>query len=92
MQRGITTPKYYDFRAYTQVTSDGLNQGFVLARHHMLVGTVQTRFRAGKPQARSEEALMLALAQLDHLAAIASREDLPMQSDALPMQPGERSI
>jgi len=69
---------YYDFRAYTQLTSGGLSQGFVLARHHMLVGTVQTVFRAGKPQPKSSEALLIAQEKLDQLAAIAAREPLPL--------------
>lgn len=81
---------YYDFRAYTQPTSSGLHQGFVLARHHMLVATVQTVFRAGKPQASSAEALRLALEKLAHLADIARESGLPMGS--LPFGSGEQSI
>ncbi|MBV8158690.1 MAG: hypothetical protein JO278_13575 [Dyella sp.] len=76
---------YYDFRAYTQLTSGGLSQGFVLARHHTLVGTVQTVFRAGKPCPQSSEALSLALEKLDQLAAFVTQEPLPLGS-------GEQSI
>lgn len=76
---------YYDFRAYTQLTSGGLSQGFVLARHHTLVGTVQTVFRAGKPCTKSSEALSMAMEKLDQLAAIADQEPLPLRS-------GEQSI
>lgn len=76
---------YYDFRAYTQRTSDGLNQGFVLVRHHMLVGTVQSVFRAGKPQAQSAVALTMALEKLEHLATIATEDNLPLGQ-------GEQSI
>nr|WP_315594546.1 hypothetical protein [uncultured Cupriavidus sp.] len=81
---------YYDFRAYTQLTSSGLNQGFVLARHHLLVGTVQTVFRAGKAHVSSAEALRMALEKLAHLANIASETGLPM--DSLPLDSGEQSI
>lgn len=80
---------YYDFRAYTQLTSSGMNQGFVLARHHMLSGTVQTAFRAGTAQAKSADALAMALEKLEHLAAIAAEDGLPI---GLPMDSGERSI
>ncbi len=72
---------YYDFRAYTQRTSGGLNQGFVLVRHHLLVGTVQTVFRAGKPQTQSADALSMALEKMDHLASIAGQDGLPLESD-----------
>jgi hypothetical protein len=76
---------YHDFRAYTQLTSGGLHQGFVLARHHTMVGTVQAVFRAGKPHPKSSEALLMALAKLDQLATLASEADLPLQA-------GEQSI
>ncbi|PLQ00241.1 hypothetical protein [Cupriavidus pauculus] len=76
---------YYDFRAYTQRTSNGLNQGFVLVLHHMMLGTVQSVFRAGKPQAQSAIALAMALEKLQHLVAIAAEDDLPLGS-------GEQSI
>jgi len=72
---------YYDFRAYTQLTSSGLSQGFVLARHHTLVGTVQRVFRAGKPCPKSSEALSLALEKLEQLAAIVTQKPLSMGSD-----------
>jgi len=72
---------YYDFRAYTQLTSGGLSQGFVLARHHTLVGMVQAVFRAGKPCSDSSEALSLAMAKLEHLATIARQAPLQMGSD-----------
>lgn len=81
---------YYDFRAYTQLTSSGLSQGFVLARHHTLVGTVQTVFRAGKPHASSAEALQMALEKLARLVEIAGETGLPM--GLLPLAPGEQSI
>lgn len=67
---------YYDFRADTELTSGGLHQGFVLVRHHTLIGTVQTVFRAGKPQAQSDKALSLALEKLEQLAALAARDRL----------------
>lgn len=76
---------YYDFRAYTQLTSSGLSQGFVLARHHTLVGTVQTVFRAGKACPKSSEALSLALEKLNQLAKYVTQEPLPMDT-------GEQSI
>lgn len=72
---------YYDFRAYTQLTSAGLSQGFVLARHHTLCGIVQTTFRAGKPQTKCSVALELALEKLAHLASIARQGELPLGSD-----------
>ncbi|TPQ43845.1 hypothetical protein [Cupriavidus pinatubonensis] len=68
---------YYDFRACTELTSSGLNQGFVLVRHHTLIGTVQTVFRAGKPQAQRDMALFMALEKLGQLAALAARDRLP---------------
>ncbi|WP_156545843.1 hypothetical protein [Cupriavidus sp. D384] len=80
---------YYDFRAYRQLTSNGMNQGFVLARHHTLSGTIQTAFGAGKAQAKSSDALAIALEKLEHLAAIAAEDGLPF---GLPMDSGERSI
>lgn len=76
---------YYDFRAYTQLTSDGLSQGFVLARHHTMVGTVQTVFRAGKPCPKSSEALSLAMEKLGELADIVTQEPLSIGT-------GEQSI
>ncbi len=76
---------YYDFRAYTQLTSAGLSQGFVLARHHTLCGIVQTTFRAGKPQAKCSVALELALEKLAHLASI-------VREGELPLGPGEHSL
>jgi len=72
---------YYDFRAYTQLTSCGQSQGFVLARHHTLVGTVQAVFRAGKPCPTSSEALSLALEKLSQLAAFVTQEPLPLGSN-----------
>jgi len=76
---------YYDFRAYTQLSSRGESQGFVLVRHHTLVDTVQTVFRAGKPRPKSSEALSLVMEKLDQLVAIVTLQPLPMGS-------GERSI
>ncbi|CAG2150761.1 hypothetical protein LMG31506_04285 [Cupriavidus yeoncheonensis] len=72
---------YYDFRAYTQLTSTGLSQGFVLVRHHTLCGIVQTTFRAGKAQAKCSVALEIALEKLGHLASIAREGQLPLGSD-----------
>lgn len=43
---------YHDLRAYTQLVDGGLSQGFVLVRHHTLVGTVQKIFPAGAPHPR----------------------------------------
>lgn len=76
---------YYDFRAYTQLTSSGLSQGFVLARHHTLVGTTQTVFHAGGPCPSSAHAMSLAMTKLDHLTAIVTQSRLPLG-------PGEHSI
>ena len=76
---------YYDFRAYTQLTSAGLSQGFVLVRHHLMVGTIQSVFRAGKPHERSAVALSRALEKLEQLVAIAAQDDLPLDT-------GEQSI
>jgi hypothetical protein len=69
---------YYDFRAYTQLTSGGLSQGFVLVRRHTLVGTVQAVFRAGRPNALNAVALSMALEKLNQLAVLAALKGLPI--------------
>jgi hypothetical protein len=63
---------YYDFKAYTEHLTSGRFQGFVLVRHHLMTGTVQTVFRAGRPMRLEEEAFALAEGKLSKLAMLAS--------------------
>ncbi len=74
---------YYDLRAYTQLVDNGLSQGFILVRHHTLVNTIQSVFRAGSPQPRSATALSMAVEQLDRLALMASTQGIPMDQGEL---------
>lgn len=76
---------YHDLRAYTQLVDGGLSQGFVLVRHHTLVGTVQKVFRVGAAQPKSAVALAMAVAQLNRLACIVDQEGLALDC-------GEQSI
>lgn len=58
---------YHDFKACAEQLASGKYQGFVHVRHHKLVGTVQTVFRAGRPVMDEAEALANAEARMADL-------------------------
>lgn len=67
---------YHDFKAYTECLACGKYQGFVLVRHHTLVGTVQTVFRAGRAAVEEGEAFARAEGKVVELMRLVSTERL----------------
>ncbi len=67
---------YHDFTAYTERLSGGKFQGFVLVRHHTLVGTVQSVFRAGRAALEEGEAFARAECKVVELMHLISTERL----------------
>jgi len=63
---------YHDFKAYTERLTCGKYQGFVLVRHHTLVGTVQSVFRAGRAALEEGEAFARAEGKVVELMRIVS--------------------
>jgi len=65
---------YHDFKAYTERLAGGKYQGFVLVRHHTLVATVQTVFRAGRAAAEEGDAFARAEGKVVELMHLVSTE------------------
>jgi len=71
----------YDFRAYTQRTHEGLNQGFVLVHHYTSAGVVTSLVCAGEPTSQSSRALAKAVEKVEDLSSLAINDALPMNTD-----------
>jgi hypothetical protein len=65
---------YHDFKAYTERLARGKYQGFVLVRHHTLVGAVQSVFRAGQVALEEREAFSRAEGKVVELMRLVSVE------------------
>ncbi|WP_316150628.1 hypothetical protein [Cupriavidus sp. BIC8F] len=63
---------YHDFKAYTERLAGGKYQGFVLVRHHTLVGTVQTVLRAGRAALEERDAFARAEGKVVELMRLVS--------------------
>ncbi len=74
---------YYDFRAYSARLECGRYQGFVLVRRHMLTGTVQRVFRAGRSACTEADAMTEARARLSKLVDLVAESPARLHRDFL---------